>query len=42
MIKLSKTLSPEMKVKYFQLLHEFFDVFSWGYADLKVYKKDII
>ena len=28
-VKLSKTLSPEVKTKYVRLLSEFFDVFSW-------------
>jgi len=41
-VKLSKTLSPEVKSKYVKLLFEFVDVFSWDYSNLKVYNKDII
>ena len=42
LVKLSKTLSPKVKVKYVRLLSEFSDVFAWDYLDLKVYEKDII
>jgi len=42
MIKLSKSLSPEMKQKYIHLMKEFSDVFSWEYKDLKFYDKGII
>ena len=42
MIKLSKTLSPDMKRRYLELFNEFSDVFTWGYKDLKVYDKEII
>ena len=42
MIKLSKSLSSEEKVKYIELLKEYQDVFAWGYEDLKTYNKDII
>jgi len=42
MIKLSKTLSPEVKEKYIHLLSEFSDVFVWDYADLNEYDKKII
>eukprot|EP00253_Pinus_taeda_P025078 PITA_25078 len=41
-VKLSQTLSPEVKTKYVRLLSEFSDVFAWDYSDLKVYDKDII
>ena len=41
-VKLSKTLTPEVKSKYVRLLSEFADVFSWYYLDLKVYNNDII
>jgi len=41
-VKLSKTLSPEVKSKYVKLLSEFAEVFAWDYLDLKVYNKDII
>jgi len=41
-VKLSKTLSPEVKSKYVRLLSEFSDVFAWDYSDIKVYNKDII
>ena len=42
MIKLSKTLSPEVKEKYIHLMSKFSDVFSWDYAELKEYDKKII
>jgi hypothetical protein len=42
MVKISKSLSPEMKGKYTTLLTEFADVFAWEYSDLKVYDKGII
>lgn len=42
MVKLSKSLSPEMKIKYIDLMKEFFDVFAWDYSDLKVCDKSII
>ena len=42
LVKLSKSLTPEVKVKYDRLLSEFSDVFAWDYSDLKVYDKDII
>jgi len=41
-VKLSKSLSPEVKSKYVKLLSEFSDVFAWDFSDLKVYNKDII
>lgn len=41
-LKLSKSLSPEVKYKYVKLLSEFANVFSWDYSDLNVYNKDII
>lgn len=41
MVKLSKSLSPEMESKYIALMTEFSDVFSWDYSDLKVYDKNI-
>ena len=42
MIKLSKSLPPNEKVKYIELLKEFQDVFSWNYEDLKSYYTSII
>lgn len=42
MVKLSKSLSLEVKSKYIYLMTKFFDVFSWDYSDLKVYDKNII
>jgi hypothetical protein len=42
MVKLSKSLNPEMKGKYTTLLDEFSYVFAWDYSDLKVYDKSII
>lgn len=42
MIKLSKTLSLGMKIRYLELFIELSKVFSLGYEDLKVYDKEII
>ena len=42
MVKISKSLSLEMKGKYAMLMSQFSDVFSWEYYDLKVYDKSII
>jgi hypothetical protein len=42
MIKLSKSLPPEKKIKYIELFKEYIDVFSWGYEDLKSYDTSII
>jgi len=42
MVKLSKSLTPEMKGKYAKILAEFSNVFAWEYLDLKVYNKNII
>lgn len=35
MIKLSKTLPRDKKLKYVELFKEFQDVFAWSYEDLK-------
>ena len=42
MIKLSKTLSPEVKQDYIKLMKEFLNVFAWSYDDLKVYDTKVI
>ena len=42
MIKLSKSLSPNQKLKYVELIREFHDVFAWNYEDLKSYDTSII
>ena len=42
MIKLSKTLPTQIKLKYIELFKEFFDVFTWSYEDLKSYDTEII
>jgi hypothetical protein len=42
MVKLSKYLPPEQKLKYIELFKEYSDVFSWGYEDLKAYDTSII
>jgi len=42
MIKLSKALPPEQKLKYTELFKEFQDVFSWSYEDLKSYDTYVI
>jgi hypothetical protein len=41
-IKLSKTLSPEIKQRYISLMKDFPDVFAWSYEDLKVYDTKVI
>jgi hypothetical protein len=41
-IKLSKTLSPEVKQRYINLMKEFPDIFASGYEDLKVYDTKVI
>jgi hypothetical protein len=41
-IKLSKTLNPEVKERYINLMKDFPDVFSWSYEDLKVYDTKVI
>jgi hypothetical protein len=41
-IKLSKTLSPEVKQDYIKLMKDFPDVFAWSYDDLKVYDTKVI
>jgi hypothetical protein len=42
MIKLSKTLSQEVKQDYIKLMKDFSDVFTWSYDDLKVYDSKVI
>ena len=42
MIKLSKPLPQEEKVKYISLFKELQDVFAWSYEDLKSYDTSII
>ena len=42
MIKLYKTLPPNIKQEYIELFKEFIDVFAWGYKDLKSYDTSII
>jgi len=42
MIKLSKTLPPDQKLKYVELFKEFQDVFAWSYEDLKFYDTSVI
>lgn len=41
-IKLSKTLSPEVKQRYINLMKEFPDVFAWSYEDLIFYDTNVI
>ena len=41
-IKLSKSLPPDRKLKYVELMREFQDVFTWSYEDLKSYDTSII
>lgn len=40
--KLSKSLPPDEKLIYIELMKEFRDVFSWSYEDLKSYDTSII
>jgi len=42
MVKLSKSLSPDQKLKYVKLIKEFQDVFAWSYEDLKSYDTSVI
>jgi hypothetical protein len=42
MVKLSKSLPPEKKLKYIELFKQYSDVFAWGYEDLKAYDTSII
>jgi hypothetical protein len=42
MVKLSKSLPPEQKLKYIELFKEYSDIFAWGYEDLKAYDTSII
>ena len=42
MIKLARSLPPDMKNKYIDLFKEFVDVFDWSYEDLKAYDTEII
>jgi len=42
MIKLSKTLPPDQKLKYVELFKEFQDAFAWRYEDLKSYDTSVI
>jgi len=42
MVKLSKTLSPEVKQEYIKLMKYFSNVFAWSYDDMKVYETKVI
>jgi hypothetical protein len=42
MVKLSKTLSSEVKQDYIKLMKYFSEVFAWSYDDLKVYDTKVI
>lgn len=42
LIKLSKSLPLEEKLKYIELMKEFQDVLAWSYKDLKSYDTSII
>jgi hypothetical protein len=41
-VKLSSSLSKELRAEYVKLLKEFVDVFSWKYEDLQTYDTNII
>ena len=42
MIKLARSLPPDMKRKCVDLFKNFVDVFAWSYEDLKAYNTEII
>jgi hypothetical protein len=42
MLKLSNTLSPEVKQDYLKLMKYFPDIFAWSYDDLKLYDMKVI
>jgi len=42
MVKLSKSLPRDKKLKYIELFKEYSDVYAWGYEDLKSYDTSII
>jgi hypothetical protein len=42
MVKLSKSLPPEQKLKYIGIFKEYSDIFAWSYKDLKAYDTNII
>jgi hypothetical protein len=41
-VKISKFLPPEVKVKYKNLLKQYKDVFAWSYDELRTYDTSII
>jgi len=41
-IRLSKSLPPETRQRYIDLMKEYVDIFSWDYNDLKAYDTSII
>jgi hypothetical protein len=41
-VKISKFLPPEVKVKYKNLLRQYKDVFAWSYDELRTYDTSII
>ena len=42
MVKLSKSLPTDQKLKYIELFKEFQYVFAWSYEDLKSYDTSVI
>jgi len=42
MVKLSNTISPDVKQDYVKLMKDFSDVFVWSYNDLKVHDMKVI
>ena len=42
LVKLSKSLTEEQRIRYTDLLREFADVFVWTYEDLKTYDTSVI
>jgi hypothetical protein len=41
-VKISKFLPPEVKIKYKDLLRQYKDVFAWSYDELRTYDTSII
>ena len=42
MVKISKFLPPEIKIKYKDLLRQYKDVFAWSYDELRTYDTSVI
>ena len=42
MVKISKYLTPEIKIKYADLIKQYKDVFAWSYDELRTYDTTVI